>query len=129
MLMNQECLHAPPEPGRTISPCCGRGLDQLPPYDRITLDPDQVTCGRLTPMQELMLSGQPVITDPHHEQVAFAMATTVAALSNGTVALPDALARVNDAIRELVPPDQPLRAWTSPMMVSVTARAQQLALS
>jgi hypothetical protein len=125
-LITTECLHARPEPGSEISPCCGRTLAQLPQYERITLDPQLVTCGRLSNAEVLLLSGQPVVTDPANEQVVFSMALAVCSLSSGAVPLGSALDSVNLAIRELLPPGKTLTLWSAPLMAQVTTRAQEL---
>lgn len=120
--METECLHAQPEPGEAASPCCGRTLDQLPRYDRIVLDPAKVTCGRLTPEQEFLLSGQPAVTDPDHEQIVFAMASTVANLSGAS--LRASYDQVNMAIRAVLPHDRVVDRWTAELMVAVSSHAQ-----
>lgn len=121
-----ETLHASPELGSSISPCCGRSLGQLPQYDRITLDAEQVTCGRLSAADALLLSGQPVVTDPANEQMLFAMALAVATLHDGSVSLPEALDSVNVAIREILPRDRAIPAWSAALMAQVTCRANEL---
>lgn len=122
-----EVLHALPEPGDTVSACCGRTLRQLPRYDRITLVTDLVTCGRLTPADEAMLTGQPVVLDPGHEHTVYTMATTVAALSQGRVDLATAYANIYLAMGQVLPPGRPLSRWTAALMIAVTVRAQELA--
>jgi hypothetical protein len=124
-----EVLHAQPEAGLSFSPCCGRTLTELPRYDRVTLNPELVTCGRLSPEEALLLSGQPIVADPDHEKVVYSMAVNVCSLSQGLVPLPAALNNVNAAIRELLPSDRTLEAWTAELMVAVTSRAQHLAFS
>jgi hypothetical protein len=126
-MLAKEELHAPPEAAELGSPCCGRSLAQLPAYDRITLDPGQVTCGRLSPADMLMLSGQPVIRDPSNEQIIFSMAATVSSLAPGRVSLQDAFNSVSTAIREILPRDAPVDRWSAELMVRVTTRAQELA--
>jgi hypothetical protein len=122
-----EVLHARVAPGDTASPCCGRALDQLPRYDRITFDDALVTCGRLTPADEAMLAGQPVIRDPDHERTVYDMAATVVALSQGEVDLATAYDRVYHAIGLVLAPDRPLDRWTAALMIEVTVRAQEMA--
>jgi hypothetical protein len=126
--IEKECLHAPPEPGETVSPCCGRSLDQLPRYDRIVREPDLVTCGHLTPAEEAHLSGQPVILDPANEQLIFTMTATVASLCGSAMTLQTAYECVTIAIREILSDRGPLRAWSAPLMIQVTDRARELAL-
>lgn len=121
-----ETLHASPELGSSISPCCGRSLAQLPQYDRITLDAEQVTCGRLSAADALLLSGQPVVTDPANEQLLFTMALAVATLHDGSVSLSEALDGVNVAIREILPRDRAIAAWSAALMAQVTSRASEL---
>lgn len=122
-----EVLHARPEPGATASACCGRTLRQLPRYDRMTVDTELVTCGRLTPADEAMLTGQPIVLDPEHEHTMYTMAATVAALSQGQIDLATAYENIYLAMRLVLPPDQPLDLWTAALMIEVTIRAQELA--
>ena len=123
-----ETLHEPPPPGESVSPCCGRRLSELPRHDRIITDDALVTCGRLSAADALLLSGQLVVLDPRHDEIVFTMAATVAALGGSSVPLRSAHEKVGAAIRELVPTDRPLRAWTTELMVLVTSRAQELAV-
>ena len=126
--IEKECLHAPPEPGEIVSPCCRRALDELPRYDRIVLNPDLVTCGRLSPTEELILSGQPVILDPANEHVTYTMAATVASLCGPSMNLQTAYDSVTTAVREVLADREPLTCWTAGLMVQVTDRARELAL-
>jgi hypothetical protein len=125
-MIETEVLHARPEPGDLASPCCGRTLEQLPRYDRISLETELVTCGRLTADDEAMLTGRPIVRDPDHERTVYNMAATVAALSQGAVALPAAYERIHLAMRLVLPRDQPLDVWTAALMIEVTVRAQEL---
>jgi len=121
-----ETLHAPPEPGDIVSPCCGRTLNQLPRYDRITLKPDQVTCNRLTVADVMILSGQPVVLDANDQQMVVMMAATVTHLTGGMVDHDTALDRVHVAIRQILPTDQPVPVWTSELMIRVVNWAVDL---
>jgi hypothetical protein len=125
-MIEKECLHAPPEPGQTVSPCCGRAVDRLPPYDRIIRDLSKVTCGRLSDSEMAQLSGQPVVADPDHDRVVFTMASAVAGLSGGTVSLRAAHEGVSAAMRELLPSGYVLTHWSASLMIDVTSRAQEL---
>lgn len=120
----KEELHAKPPHGQSFSPCCGRTLGELPPYDRITLDPDLVTCGRLSVVDLLLLSGQSITGGSDNDQAIYAMAATVSTLCGGSVSLITAHDMVNTAISEL---GQPVDVWSAELMVHITARAQQLA--
>ena len=122
-----ETLHAKPEPGTVTSPCCGRTVDQFPPYDRIIADPAKVTCAKLSDHEVALLSGQPVVTDPAHQSTLFAMASTVATLSGGQVPILRALDLVFEAMREVLPVTQPLESWTAELMARVTTEAMSLA--
>jgi hypothetical protein len=126
-MIETEVLHARAVPGDTASPCCGRALDQLPRYDRITFDDALVTCGRLTRADEAILTGQPVIRDPEHERTVYSMAATVAVLSQGRVDLAVAYGMVHRAMCLVLAPDHPLDVWTAALMVEVTVRAQEMA--
>ncbi|MDF2554159.1 MAG: hypothetical protein K0R60_54 [Microbacterium sp.] len=44
-----EVVHAMPGSDLSPLPCCGREVEDLPKVDRLTTDPDAVTCGRATP--------------------------------------------------------------------------------
>jgi hypothetical protein len=122
-----ETLHAQPEPGSADSPCCGRTLSQLPPYDRIVRDPTLVTCAKLSDLEVTLLSGQPVVTDPNHELAAFTMASAVAVLSGGRVPLTRALDSVFEAMLDVLPTGRPLEAWSAALMAQVTTKASVLA--
>lgn len=122
-----EVLHAQPEPGTAVSPCCGRTVSQLPRYDRIVRDAALVTCAKLSDREVTLLSGQPVVTDPNHELATFAMASTVATLSGGRVPLTRALDSVFEAMLEVLPAGRPLEAWSAALMARVTTQACVLA--
>ena len=126
-MLTGETLHAKPEPGSAASPCCGRTLDQLPRYDRIILDPAQVTCAKLSDQEVTLLSGQPVVTDPNHQSILFNMASTVATLSGGHVPIVRALDSVFEALHDVLPTGQPLESWTAELMAQVTTKALVLA--
>lgn len=127
--MEKEWLHAPPEPGQTVSPCCGKTVSTFRPYDRIVMDLSKVTCGRLSDVEIGLLSGQPVVADPSHDQVVFTMANAVAGLSGGTVSLRAAHQGVNAAMLELLPADHVLTRWPASLMINVTTRALELSTS
>jgi len=40
-----ETVHLCPHAGRSVMPCCGKLVLEAPRTDRITLDPELVTCG------------------------------------------------------------------------------------
>ncbi|MCW2540327.1 MAG: hypothetical protein JWN95_2052 [Frankiales bacterium] len=126
-MLAKEELHAPPETAEKVSPCCGRSLGELPRYDRITLDPQQVTCGRLSTTDMLLLSGQPVIRDADNEQIIYSMAATVSSLAHGQITLQHAFESVNTAMHEILPRETPVDGWSAELMVRVTTRAQELA--
>jgi hypothetical protein len=50
-----EVVHLPPAEGLSFCSCCDRTLLELGPYDRLSADPEQVSCGRLPLMDELLL--------------------------------------------------------------------------
>jgi hypothetical protein len=120
-----ETLHARPQPGEAVSPCCGRTLAELPRYDRIAPKPEQVTCGRLSDDEFALLSGQPVILDPYDRQILFMMTSTVCRLVGDSVTTAQARERIDEAIRQVVPHDKPLAAWTPELIVRVTTRAEE----
>jgi hypothetical protein len=43
----QETTHACPVDGQILTGCCGRTVFELPHTDRLTVDPQLVTCRRL----------------------------------------------------------------------------------
>jgi hypothetical protein len=126
-MLAKEYLHAAPEADQHVSPCCGRTLEQLPRYDRITLDPEQVTCGRLSTKDMMLLSGQPIIQDADNERIIYSMAATVSALAPGQITLQHAFESVNTAIHEILPREAAIDRWSAALMVRVTTRAQELA--
>jgi hypothetical protein len=44
--MSGEVIHACPPGDEGLMPCCERTPFEVPEDDRMTLDPEQVTCGR-----------------------------------------------------------------------------------
>jgi hypothetical protein len=127
--IEREIVHAPAEAGEGCSPCCGLSLDQLPRYDRISFDPRQVTCGRLSDAEASLLSGQPAVLDPGHQQALFTMSAAVSQSTVGAVSLIEALNTVTAAMREILPLDRPLETWTAALMARVTDRALELVRS
>lgn len=43
-MTNDETTHQCPPLGEALTPCCGRATLELPRTDRITTNPDAVTC-------------------------------------------------------------------------------------
>ena len=126
--MNVEVVHAAPRPGLSFTECCDRTMVELPPFDRISAHPDQVTCGRLTATDERVLSGQPFAADHQNsEQLLFDMAVSVCGLSGPSVSLAAAYDSVQRAVSELVGPRDPREFWPAALLVQITARATELA--
>ncbi|MEO6704097.1 MAG: hypothetical protein ABI140_14355 [Jatrophihabitantaceae bacterium] len=126
--MNVEVVHAAPRSGLSFTDCCDRTMVELPPYDRISTKPDQVTCGRLSVIDERVLSGQPFVAEHQNsEQLLFDMAVSVRGLCGPTVSLTAALDSVRTAVFELVGPRDPREFWPAALLVRITARATELA--
>lgn len=54
--LEDEVVHAPPEDGLSFYPCCDRTRQDLGAYDRVATRRDEITCGRFSPMDELLLN-------------------------------------------------------------------------
>jgi hypothetical protein len=123
-----EVLHAAPVGGFSFTPCCDRTPQELPPYDRITRRPEEVTCGRLSETDELLLSGAPVATRRQNtEQLLFDMAVSVRTLRGPRLDLQQALQYVQAAVRELAPARHAEEHWPASLLVQITTRAVELA--
>ncbi|MDQ2838938.1 MAG: hypothetical protein M3Y42_13520 [Actinomycetota bacterium] len=123
-----DVVHAAPQAGLTFTGCCDRTLQELPPYERISYQPDQVTCGRLSHTDELVLSGRPFVAEHQNsEQLLFDMAVSVRNLCGPAVSLQSAYDQVRSAVFELVPVRDPAEFWSASLMVRITARATELA--
>jgi hypothetical protein len=48
---DETTVHACPPPGSGLTPCCGRTPFELPPTDRMSLDPTAVTCSAAPAVQ------------------------------------------------------------------------------
>jgi hypothetical protein len=123
-----EVVHAAPEYGLTFTPCCDRTLSELMPYDRISRDRQDVTCGRLTDADVSALLGAP-ITMPHQntEQLLFEMALSVRSLSGSRITIEQAYQHVRAAVDELCPARSADEHWPASLMVRITTRAGELA--
>jgi hypothetical protein len=143
-----EVVHAAPERGRTFSPCCDRTWFELPVHERVTHDPRQVTCGRLTAADELLLTGHSsaaiaprahathrprsadwsLSSERHHaERLLFELALSVRSLCGSSLSLQTAFEKVQAASLQVAPPDVTAVNWSAATMVKVTARAMELA--
>jgi hypothetical protein len=123
-----EMVHAAPEGGFSFTPCCDRTPQELPPYDRIGRWSDEVTCGRLSEADELLLSGAPVTTRRQNtEQLLFELAVSVRSLRGPRLDLHQALQYVQAAVRELAPARHADEHWPASLLVQITARAVELA--
>ncbi len=121
-----ETLHARPLSDARVSPCCGRTVDQLPPYDRIAAEADLVTCGHLSVGTSARVDRRPEPRNAEHERTVFAIAAAVASTSQGAVTVPRAFDNVHRALRQLAPTSGVPDVWTAALMVEVTALAQEL---
>jgi hypothetical protein len=123
-----EVVHAAPQGGFSFTPCCDRTRQELPAYDRIGRWPDEVTCGRLSETDELLLSGAPVAARRQNtEQLLFDMAVSVRTLRGPRLDLQQALRYVQAAVRELAPARHAEEHWPASLLVQITARAVELA--
>jgi len=121
-----ETVHAYPAGGASFCGCCDRTLAELPAYDRVSANDAEITCGRLSAWDELMLADRPV-TDAEQtgEALIFQMATAVWTVRGGRISLLEAHQTVRSALRELVPAATPY--LSAAQMIRVTSRAEQLA--
>jgi hypothetical protein len=123
-----EVVHAAPVGGVSFTSCCDRTLLELPRYDRISRVPEQVTCGRLSEVDELLLSGAPLPSRRQNtEQLLYDMAISVRSLRGPRVSLEYALECVQAAAAELVPARHLDEHWPASLLIQITARANELA--
>ncbi len=127
-MRNAEVVHAAPRLGLTFSECCDRTAAEFRPSDRIGHDPSEVTCGRFTETDELLLS-HPLITSDgwNIEQLLFEMAVSVRTMCGTSVSLQQAYSKVRAAVAELTPSYDPAEPWPAALMVRIVARAAELA--
>lgn len=124
----REVVHAAPVGGFSFTPCCDRTLIELPRYDRVSRWPDEVTCGRLSKQDELLLAGAPLAGSRQNtEQLLYEMAMSVRSLRGPRVSLQQALRCVQQAAQELAPPRHPDEHWPASLLVQITSRADELA--
>jgi hypothetical protein len=123
-----EVVHAAPVDGLSFAGCCDRTVLELPRYERISHDPSQVSCGRLTDADERVLTGQPFVAEHQNsEQLLFQLAVSVRGLCNSRISLPRAYQHVRTAVGELAPARRPDEFWSAELMVRIATRASQLA--
>ena len=123
-----EVVHAAPVDGLSFTGCCDRTVLELPRYERISHDPKQVSCGRLTDADERVLSGQPFVAEHQNsEQLLFQLALSVRGLCHWKLSLPRAYQHVRTAVAELAPARGPEEFWSAELMVRIATRASQLA--
>jgi hypothetical protein len=123
-----EVVHAAPVDGLSFTGCCDRTVLELPPHDRISQDPNQVSCGRLTETDQWVLTGQPfVAVHQNSEQLLFELAVSVRELCNSKLSLPRAYQHVQTAVGELAPARHPNEFWPAELLVRIAGRASQLA--
>jgi hypothetical protein len=123
-----EVVHAAPVDGLTFTGCCDRTVLELPRHDRISCDPNQVSCGRLSDIDERVLTGRPFVAKHQNsEQLLFELAVSVRDLCNGKISLPRAYQHVQSAVAELAIPRHPDEFWPAELLVRIAARAGQLA--
>lgn len=127
-VLDDQVVHAAPLSGLSFTPCCDQTLQELSPRQRISNDPEQVTCNRLSLTDELVLSGRPFVTElQNSEQLIFGMAVSVRTLCGPAVSLQRAYEHVRAAVAELVPSRDPREFWSAALMVRITSRAGELA--
>jgi len=124
----REVVHAAPVGGYSFTPCCDRTMLELPPYDRIGRHPDEVTCGRLSEIDELLLAGEPLPGRRQNtEQLVYEMAMSVRSMRGPRISLQQALECVQAAVRELAPGRHSDEHWSAELLIRITARADELA--
>ncbi len=123
-----EVVHAAPVGGYSFTPCCDRTLMELPPYDRIGQHPEEVTCGRLSEIDQLLLAGEPLPGRRQNtEQLMYEMAISVRSIRGSRISLQRSLECVQAAVRELAPGRHSDEHWTASLLVEITSRAVDLA--
>jgi len=123
-----EVVHAAPVDGLSFTSCCDRTALELPRYERISHDPNQVSCGRFTDTDERVLTGQPFLAEyQNSEQLLFELAVSVRGLCKSAVSLPRAYQHVRTAVAELAPVRHPDEFWPAELMVRIAVRASELA--
>jgi hypothetical protein len=125
-----EVVHAAPVGGLSFAACCDRTLLELPRYERVSHNPDEVNCGRLSRVDEGILAGGPFVAEHQNsEQLLYEMAMGVRMLCGPTVTLPQAYQHVRTAVEELAGGRDPAEFWSTALMVQITVRASELAVS
>jgi hypothetical protein len=123
-----DAVHAAPAAGLSFTGCCDRTMAELLPYDRISRNPDEVSCGRLSETDERILTGRPLAaTQQSDEQLLFELAMSVRTLCGPAVSLPRAYRHVRTALAELATGRDPHEFWSPALLVRITTRAIELA--
>jgi hypothetical protein len=123
-----EVVHAAPVDGLSFTGCCDRTLPELPKYERVSHDSNQVNCGRLSDLDEQLLTGRPFVAEHQNsEQLLFELAVSVRDLCNRKISLPRAYQHVRTAVEELAAPRHPNEFWPAELLVRIAGRASQLA--
>ena len=123
-----EVVHAAPVGGFSFTSCCDRTLMELPPYDRMSRHPDEVTCGRLSETDELLLSGAPLRSRQQNtEQLIYQIAVTLRSMRGPRLSLEQALGCVQAAVGELAPARHSDEHWSASLLIQITTRADELA--
>jgi len=123
-----EVVHAAPVGDFSFTPCCDRTMQELPRYDRISRVSEQVTCGRLSEMDQVLLSGTPLPGRRQNtEQLLYEMALSVRSLRGPRISLQQALQCVQAAAAELAPGRHSDEHWSASLLIQITARAYELA--
>jgi hypothetical protein len=123
-----DVVHAAPTGGLSFTGCCDRTMAELSPYDRVSQNADEVSCGRLSVTDERILTGRPLpVEQQSDEQLLFELALSVRTLCGPAVSLPRAYGHVRTAVAELVAGRDPRELWSPVLMVRITTRAIELA--
>lgn len=123
-----EVVHAAPVDGLSFTGCCDRTLLELPRTERVSRDPAQVSCGRLSDLDERLLTGQPFVAEQQNsEQLLFELAVSVRGLCHSKISLPRAYQHVRTAVAELAAPRCPDEFWPAELLVRIAVRASELA--
>jgi hypothetical protein len=107
-MLDLKVVHAEPPAGSRTSSCCGRTLAEMDPSDWLSRDHGQVTCGRLTEADELLLLGG---SATGNERVLFDLAIGIRHLCGPAVSLQSAYDKVSSIVGELAAGRPEKRYW------------------
>jgi len=128
-MVQREIVHAAPVGGLSFTPCCDRTMQELPRYDRISRQPQEVTCNKLSDEDlRLLAGGSPASASVQNsDQLMYEMAVSVRSLYAPSLSLQQAYHHVETAVYELAPARQQQERWSAALLVQITTRAAELA--